>query len=100
MVRIRLCGSPVSLNTLTLSCLNRYRQPLNDFRTELDGPEADLASPQFMQSVLQNQRMAFESSPAGHMDTFESPVLLIHGDSDDEVDFEESIGEYGDVGPL
>ena len=71
----------------------RYKQPLGDFRTEQSGPEADLASPKMASWVLNNQQLAFDSSPVGHLDGFSSPVLLIHGDSDQEVEYEESIGK-------
>lgn len=36
--------------------------------------------------------MAWESSPAGHIENFTSPVLVLHGDSDANVDFQESLG--------
>ncbi len=36
-------------------------------------------------------RLAFESSPMAYMDTWKSPVLIIHGDDDRNVPFSESV---------
>jgi len=36
-------------------------------------------------------RLAWESSPMAHMDTWRSPVLLIHGDDDRNVPFSETV---------
>jgi len=36
-------------------------------------------------------RLAFESSPLAHVDTWKSPVLLIHGDDDRNVPFGETV---------
>ena len=36
-------------------------------------------------------RLAYESSPMAYMDTWKSPVLLIHGDDDRNVPFSESV---------
>ena len=35
--------------------------------------------------------LAFESSPMAYVDTWKSPVLLIHGDDDRNVPFSESV---------
>jgi len=36
-------------------------------------------------------RLAFESSPMHYVDTWRSPVLLIHADSDPEVQFNQTV---------
>ena len=38
------------------------------------------------------KEIAMQSSPAGHVANWTSPTLLIHGDADEEVDFQEAVG--------
>lgn len=40
----------------------------------------------------ENIQLSWTSSPSGFIDSFRSPVLVIHGDSDRNVDVQESIG--------
>ena len=42
-------------------------------------------------------QLAFDSSPMAHLDTWESPVLLIHGDDDRNVPFSESVDLIEDL---
>ena len=56
------------------------------------GPSPDLESPQWQRMVNSNIRLAWDSSPAGHLQNFTSPVLVLHGDADANVDFQESVG--------
>jgi len=56
------------------------------------GPEPDLATPSWSDIVNTNMKLAYESSPAGHLDSWKSPTMVIHGDSDHSVEVQESIG--------
>jgi dipeptidyl aminopeptidase/acylaminoacyl peptidase len=56
------------------------------------GPEPNLATPSWSDIVNTNMKLAYDSSPAGHLDTWKSPTLVIHGDSDHSVEVQESIG--------
>lgn len=57
------------------------------------GPEPDVASPAWLQSVVpRHQALAWASSPASHVQNLTGPLLLIQGDADDEVAFSESVG--------
>lgn len=40
---------------------------------------------------MQLNRIAFESSPIAHVDTWRSPVLIVHGDDDRNVAFRETV---------
>ena len=62
------------------------------FRNLPVGPSPDLMSPQWYSEVSDNIRLAWDSSPAGHLANFTSPVLVLHGDADANVDFQESLG--------
>ena len=62
------------------------------FRTLSVGPGADLAGPAWMEQVKANQQLAWSSSPAGHVFNLTSPLLIIQGDSDANVDFQETTG--------
>jgi dipeptidyl aminopeptidase/acylaminoacyl peptidase len=53
---------------------------INGFRPEYDRGQWDDFS-----------RLAYESSPMAHLDSWRSPVLLIHGDDDRNVPFGESV---------
>jgi len=39
-------------------------------------------------------RLAWESSPSRYVDTWKSPVLIVHSDDDQNVDFAQSIDLY------
>jgi len=56
------------------------------------GPEPNLASPVWPEKVDFNMVLGYSSSPAAFITNFTSPVLVIHGDSDRNVDVQESIG--------
>jgi len=56
------------------------------------GPEPNMANPQWPTNVNDNVLLAWKSSPAAHIASFYSPVLIIHGDSDRSVAVQESIG--------
>jgi len=56
------------------------------------GPEPNLAGPDWTDKVNHNIELAWDSSPVGHLQNFTSPVLIIQGDSDRNVDIQESIG--------
>lgn len=75
-------GSPFDFNA-------RHR---SEWRTLPEGPAPGLASPEWLASVQKNQRLAWQSSPAAYLDQITSPLLMIQGDSDEEVDFQETIG--------
>eukprot|EP00656_Telonema_subtile_P018189 TRINITY_DN19802_c0_g1_i1.p1 TRINITY_DN19802_c0_g1~~TRINITY_DN19802_c0_g1_i1.p1 ORF type:complete len:840 (+),score=100.20 TRINITY_DN19802_c0_g1_i1:121-2520(+) len=62
------------------------------FRNLPVGPSPDLMSSDWSNHVRDNIKLAWDSSPAGHMENFTSPVLVLHGDSDANVDFQESVG--------
>jgi dipeptidyl aminopeptidase/acylaminoacyl peptidase len=60
---------------------------VHDWRTETrlyldsDGPEVQQAA----------RKLALDSSPLGHVSTWKSPVLLIHGDDDPSVAFSQTV---------
>jgi len=56
------------------------------------GPEPDLATPDWPQKVNVNMVLGYSSSPAAFVTNFTSPILVIHGDSDRDVDVQETIG--------
>merc|ERR1712216_125385 len=62
------------------------------FRSLPVGPEPAWVGPGWMDQVSNLQKLMLESSPAGHVQTLTSPLLLIQGDADEEVSFQESIG--------
>ena len=62
------------------------------FRTLPVGPRSDLAGPRWLAQSQANLELAWESSPAGHLDKLASPLLVIQGDSDANVDFQETAG--------
>lgn len=62
------------------------------YRQLPSGPEPDLAGPDWSRAAADNQRIALDSSPASAINNMFSPLLLIHGDTDMEVDFQESRG--------
>ena len=56
------------------------------------GPGSDLAGPGWWDQARANAALAWDSSPAGHVFNLTSPLLVIQGDSDANVDFEETVG--------
>ena len=65
------------------------------FRTLNIGPRTDLATDKWAKISQANVELALESSPAGHLDKLSSPLLVIQGDSDANVDFAETVGIVG-----
>lgn len=65
---------------------------LGGFRSLHIGPEPAWAGPGWAARAAAQQSLMLESSPAGHVEGLTSPLLLIHGDADEEVDFQESLG--------
>lgn len=58
------------------------------------GPEPALASPSWIEQASVNTALAWKSSPAAalsNLSSFTSPLLLIHGDADHNVDVQESL---------
>jgi dipeptidyl aminopeptidase/acylaminoacyl peptidase len=52
----------------------------------------DMAGVHTYGSSLDSTDLAFQSSAAAHIDTWKSPVFLVHGDDDRNVDFGQTIG--------
>jgi dipeptidyl aminopeptidase/acylaminoacyl peptidase len=55
----------------------------------ISGPTS--GNPQELRDRQEAARIAFESSPMASVDTWRSPVLLIHGDDDRNVDFGQTV---------
>ena len=53
---------------------------------------ADLAGVHLYGNVIDTANLAFRSSAVGAMDTWTSPVFLVHGDDDRNVDFAQTVG--------
>ena len=53
---------------------------------------ADLAGVHFYGNVLDTANLAFKSSAISAIDTWKSPVFLVHGDDDRNVDFAQTVG--------
>ena len=53
---------------------------------------ADLAGVHLYGNVIDTANLAFRSSAVGAMDTWKSPVFLVHGDDDRNVDFAQTVG--------
>jgi dipeptidyl aminopeptidase/acylaminoacyl peptidase len=62
------------------------------FRSLDVGPEPAWVDLDWVKQVRRRQEISFMSSPAGHVENWTSPTLMIHGDADEEVDFQEAIG--------
>eukprot|EP00935_MAST-01C_sp_MAST-1C-sp1_P001667 g1667.t1 len=98
------CGvanAPV-FNWLTWKRFDGVSQPMElalqsaaAFRTLNLGPRTDLATGNWLKLSQANTALALESSPAGHLEKLTSPLLVIHGDSDANVDFAETVGVVG-----
>ena len=56
------------------------------------GPMPHLAAPDWPARVSARTAAAWESSPASRVEAMRSPLLLIHGDADEEVPFDETVG--------
>jgi dipeptidyl aminopeptidase/acylaminoacyl peptidase len=52
----------------------------------------DLAGVHLYGNSLDSTNLAYQSSAAAHIDTWKSPVFLVHGDDDRNVDFGQTIG--------
>ena len=74
------------------AALELARQRNAGFRTLPVGPRSDIAGPGWFSLSQENQMLAWSSSPAGHLDKLTSPLLVIQGDSDANVDFQETVG--------
>lgn len=93
-----VANAPV-FNWITQTRYNGDSQPFElalpraaGFRTLPRGPRPDLAGPSWASITQRNMQLAWESSPAGHLDQLRSPLLVIQGDSDANVDFAETVG--------
>ena len=62
------------------------------FRSNPMGPGSDLAGPEWAGLAQKNQQLAWDSSPAGHILSLTSPLLVIQGDSDANVVFQQTVG--------
>lgn len=62
------------------------------FRALPTGPGGFMTSPAWLGYTQANQQLAWASSPAANLDAITSPLLLIQGDSDANVDFAETVG--------
>ena len=61
------------------------------YRTLGIGPLPHLATPSWPGQVASRIQLAYNSSPAAHLSGLRSPLLLVQGDADEEVDFFESL---------
>ncbi|HEY7303103.1 MAG TPA: prolyl oligopeptidase family serine peptidase [Bryobacteraceae bacterium] len=65
---------------------------VHDWSTLRDGPfSAPGGDPNEIRDRQEAARIAFESSPMASVDTWRSPVLLIHGDDDRNVPFSQTV---------
>ena len=55
------------------------------------GPTSTDATPGWPAQSVQNAAVAYASSPASHMGNITGPLLLVHGDLDEEVPYQESL---------
>ena len=62
------------------------------FRNLPVGPEPDLMGPGWAAAVDANVALAWRSSPAAFVANLTTPLLLLHGDADANVYFQESLG--------
>lgn len=72
--------------------LEPQQRAYSEFRALPEGPMSDLAGPHWLDAARANQKLAFQSSPAAFLDQIRSPLMLIQGDSDANVDFQETLG--------
>jgi dipeptidyl aminopeptidase/acylaminoacyl peptidase len=64
---------------------------VHDWSSLRDNPVVQGGDPAEEQEYRQALRVAFESSPLASVDTWRSPVLLIHGDDDRNVSFSQTV---------
>uniref|UniRef100_A0A7S3BYT6 Peptidase S9 prolyl oligopeptidase catalytic domain-containing protein n=1 Tax=Haptolina ericina TaxID=156174 RepID=A0A7S3BYT6_9EUKA len=64
----------------------------NHWRALTVGPLPHLAGPGWAADVHSRLDLVFSSSPVAHVSNRTSPLLLIQGDADEEVSFEETVG--------
>ena len=62
------------------------------WRALATGPMPHLATPSWVEQAHDRVKVAYASSPAAYLPQMTSPLLIIQGDADEEVDFQESIG--------
>ena len=67
-------------------------QITTEFRAIHTGPGADLAGDAWFDHTQANLKLAWDSSPSSNLDNISSPLLLIQGDADESVAFQETIG--------
>jgi len=89
------CNAPV-FNWVTTS---GHAQPFarapptnGGFRQLPYGPEPDLMGPSWAAAVDANVDVAWRSSPVAFVENLTAPLLLLHGDADANVFFQESLG--------
>jgi len=56
------------------------------------GPASDLVTPAYADMTRQNLRHVYFSSPVAYMHNVTAPILIIHGDLDANVPFQEAMG--------
>eukprot|EP00949_MAST-11_sp_MAST-11-sp1_P003768 g3768.t1 len=56
------------------------------------GPRPDIAGPAWQLHTEANLKLAWESSPSSRLHNISSPLLLIQGDADESVAFQETLG--------
>ena len=86
------CSAPV-FNHVTASDGPLHLSPPTDgsWRQYATGPEPDLAGPEWPAIVNSNVALAWSSCPASFAANISAPLLLLHGDADANVAFEESV---------
>ncbi len=62
------------------------------FRNLPVGPQPDLMGPDWAGAIDQNVALAWRSSPSAFVANLTAPLLLLHGDADANVYFQESLG--------
>jgi dipeptidyl aminopeptidase/acylaminoacyl peptidase len=89
------CSAPV-FNHVTASDgpFSKSGSPLADaaWRQLAVGPEPDLNGPAWPALTNANVALAWRSSPAAFVANWTAPLLLLHGDADADVHFQESLG--------
>lgn len=86
------CSAPV-FNHVTSSDGPLRLSPPTDgaWRQYATGPEPDLSGPAWPAAVGENVALAWASSPASLAANISAPLLLLHGDADANVAFQESV---------
>ena len=84
-------GDTVWQSARRLDALNGQVVTASDFRSpSLAG--VDLAGVHLYGSSLDSTALSYQSSAVGHIDTWKSPVYLVQGDDDRNVDFSQTVG--------